>query len=173
MTDANDAPQKPKRKWVPIAIGVALLIFVLGLGGVIFSVAWMRQHLLVTEMPEAKASEEFATVLTKFRGQRPLLELRNGQPVFDSGRRSEPASSVKLTTLRVLAWDDDEQKLATFELPFWLLRMKPGPIAFSSYASGFDDRGVNLRVEDVEKHGPGIVLDLARPGEGRVLIWAE
>ena len=78
MTDANDAPQKPKRKWVPIAIGVALLIFVLGLGGVIFSVAWMRQHLLVTEMPEAKASEEFATVVEKFRGQRPLLELRPG-----------------------------------------------------------------------------------------------
>ena len=99
MTDMNDAPQKPKRKWIPIAIGAALLMFVLALGGVIFSVAWMRQHLLVTEMPEAKATQEFQTVVEKFRGQRPLLELRDGQPVFDTNRREAPASSIKLTTL--------------------------------------------------------------------------
>ena len=59
------------------------------------------------------------------------------------------------------------------DVPFWLLRLKSGPIAFSSYASGFDDRRVRLRVEDIERRGPGIVLDVAEPNEGRVLIWAE
>ncbi|PHY08817.1 MAG: hypothetical protein CK533_13255 [Acidobacterium sp.] len=47
------------------------------------------------------------------------------------------------------------------------------PFAFSSYANGFDDRQVKLRVEDIERRGPGIVLDLQQPREGRVLIWAE
>ena len=173
MTDMNDAPQKPKRKWIPIAIGVALLVFVLGLGGIVFSVAWMRQNLLVTELPEATAAQEFNAVLAKFPGQRPLLELRDGKPEYTAERRNEPASTTSLTTLHVMAWDDEEGKLATFAMPFWLLRLKSGPIAFSSYASGFDDRGLTLRVEDIEKHGPGIVLDLTEAGEGRVLIWTE
>ena len=59
------------------------------------------------------------------------------------------------------------------DVPFWLLRLKSGPIAFSSYANGFDDRGVKLSVADIERRGPGIVLDVSEPNEGRVLIWAE
>ena len=59
------------------------------------------------------------------------------------------------------------------DVPFWLLRLKSGPISFSSYADGFDDRRVKLSVEDIERRGPGIVLDLVEANEGRVLIWAE
>ena len=51
--------------------------------------------------------------------------------------------------------------------------MKSGPISFSAYASGWDDRGVSFRVEDIEQRGPGIVVDVTERNEGRVLIWAE
>jgi hypothetical protein len=51
--------------------------------------------------------------------------------------------------------------------------MKSGTISFSSYASGIDDAGVKLRPEDIERHGPGILLDFTKPREGRVLVWAE
>ena len=29
------------------------------------------------------------------------------------------------------------------------------------------------RVEEIEKHGPGIIVDATRPGEGRFVVWAE
>ncbi len=61
----------------------------------------------------------------------------------------------------------------TFSLPFWLLRMKSGPIRISAYQQGWDDRGVSFRVEDIEKHGPGIIVDVTEPNQGRVLIWAQ
>ena len=61
----------------------------------------------------------------------------------------------------------------TFSLPFWLLRMKSGPIRISAYQQGWDDRGVSFRIEDIEKHGPGIIVDHTERDEGRVLIWAE
>jgi hypothetical protein len=32
---------------------------------------------------------------------------------------------------------------------------------------------VSFRVEDIEKHGPGIIADVTRAGEGRVILWAE
>ena len=51
--------------------------------------------------------------------------------------------------------------------------MKSDPIQFSAYASGLDEEGVSLRPEDIEKYGPGIILDTrTRDGE-RVLVWAQ
>ena len=73
----------------------------------------------------------------------------------------------------LVAYDRDEGNTVTFSLPFWLLRMKSGPIRISAYQQGWDDRGVSFRVEDIEKHGPGIIVDVTEKNEGRVLIWAQ
>jgi hypothetical protein len=32
---------------------------------------------------------------------------------------------------------------------------------------------VRLRAEDIERHGPGILLDFTQRREGRVLVWIE
>jgi hypothetical protein len=72
-----------------------------------------------------------------------------------------------------MAFDVDEGRLVNFSLPFWILRMKSGPIRISAYQQGWDDRGVSFRVEDLEKHGPGIIVDITEGNEGRVIIWAE
>lgn len=173
MTEMNEPPRKPKRRWIPIVIGIVFLVFVLGVGAVVFSVAWFRQHLTVTETSETTAAREFDAVRAKFPGQRPLLEMRDGRPQYVEERRNEPPSTSRITTLHLIAWDDEDGQLATFALPFWLLRMKSGPISFSSYASGFDDKGVSIRPEDIERHGPGLVLDFSEGRRGRVLVWAE
>ncbi|MCA1584816.1 MAG: hypothetical protein LC791_08610 [Acidobacteria bacterium] len=76
-------------------------------------------------------------------------------------------------TLHVLAWDPDEERLARISLPFWLLRMKSTPIELAAYASGLDDEGVELSAEDIEKYGPGIVLDHTTSSGERVLFWAQ
>jgi hypothetical protein len=36
-----------------------------------------------------------------------------------------------------------------------------------------DDEGVDLRPEDIEKFGPGIVLDTTSPSGERVLVWTQ
>ena len=100
-----------------------------------------------------------------------MIEFRDGEP--HAVNKAATASTTKLTTLHLIAFDDDDGDLARVDIPFWLLRMKSGPIAFGSYASGFDDERIKLTVEDIERRGPGIVLDLQRQGEGRVLVWAE
>ena len=173
MSEMNELPPKPRRRWIPIVLGIVFLIFVLGVGAVIFSVAWFRQQVQITETSAANASQEFDAIRAKFSGQRPLLEMRDGEPALAAERKDEPRSNAQLTTLHLMAWDEDEEKLVRFSLPFWLLRMKSGPIGFSSYASGVDR--VSLRPEDIERHGPGLILDVSedRRGRGRVLIWAE
>ena len=172
MTDNYDEPPRKKRTWLWIVLGVFAVLFVLALGGAAFTAYWLGNHMEIVATPASDAAKSFDEVRAKFPGQRPLLEFKDGEP---QGLNSErpAAAEGQLTTLHVIAFDDDESRLVRVDVPFWLLRLKSDPIAFGSYASGFDDRKVRLRVEDIERRGPGIVLDLDRPREGRVLIWAE
>jgi hypothetical protein len=173
VSDETEARPQAMRKWIPMAMGVGLLILTLGIGSVVFSVAWMREHRLVTQTTEGSAAREFEAVLAKYPGQPPLLELRNGKLQYVESRRDEPTSEARLSLLRAMAWDGDEGKLTTVDLPFWFLRLKSGPIRLGSYVAGLGNGGVGLRPEDIERHGPGLVLDATMRGRNRVLLWVE
>ncbi len=169
----GDAPAPKKRNWVAIVLGVLVLLGTLTVGCVVITVSWFRQNLNVTETAEDGAMKQFEEVRNRFPGQQPLIQLVDDKPQFVGERAAPNSSQTSLTTLHVIAFDRDEGKLVTFSLPFWLLRMKSGPIRISAYQQGWDDRGVSFRVEDIEKHGPGIIVDATEPGEGRVILWAE
>jgi hypothetical protein len=163
-----------KRKWIPIAIGVIVLLFFIAVGAVIVTVSYARDHLQVSPTSEADAMRAFDEMHAKFPGPA-LIEIKDGEPEPVADRTNAPASKAELTTLHVLAWDPDEEHLVRVDIPFWLLRLKSGPINFSSYAAGFRTDRVRLTVEDIERHGPGIVVDVTdtRHNRGRALVWAE
>jgi hypothetical protein len=163
-----------RRTWLWIIFGVCFLVILVGIGVIVGTTAWVQQNLEVTETTEAGAEQEFEGVRARFGGRPPLLELHDGRPAYTGGKLPEaPATAAPLNYLHVLVWDPDERKLASFVIPFWLLRLKTGPIEFSSYASGFDDNGVDLKIEDLEKLGPAIVFDTtSRDGE-RILVWTQ
>ena len=91
MNDMNELPQKPKRRWIPIVLGIVFLIFVLGIGAVIVSVAWFRQQLQITETTATNAAQEFEAVRARFAGQQPLLEMRDGEPAYVAEREERAA----------------------------------------------------------------------------------
>jgi hypothetical protein len=169
----NDAPQQKKRTWLWILLGVFFVFVIVAIGGIIFSVAFVRQSMNITDMSPDNADKEFAAVRAKFAGRQPFIQMVDGRPQYVADSATTTPSTVPLKSMHVMAWDDEEGKLVTFSLPFWLLRMKSGPIQLSAYSAGWDDRGVSFRIEDLERHGPGLVLDVQERREGRVLIWAE
>ena len=169
----NDAPPKKKRTWLWIVLGVFFIFVVVAISGIIFSVAFVRQSMTITGMSANDADKEFEAVRAKFAGQQPLIQMIDGQPQYVADRATTAPSTVPLKSVHVMAWDDEEGQLVTFSLPFWLLRLKSGPIRLSAYSQGWDDRGVSFRVEDLERRGPGLVLDVHERREGRVIIWAE
>lgn len=173
MTEPYVEPPKPRRTWLWITLGVIAFLFVLALGGAAFMAYWVGSHMEIVAAPAPDAAKSFGEIRAKFPGQRPLIEFQGGARGTVTVNETTATSPTKLTTLHILAFDDNEGRLVRVDVPFWLLRMKSGPIAFSSWASGFDDDRVRLRVEDIERRGPGIVLDLEQAREGRVLIWAE
>jgi hypothetical protein len=169
----GEVPAPKKRNWIAIVLGVLLLFGILGVGCVVITVSWFRQNLSVTGTSEEAAMQQLDEVRSRFPGQQPLIQLVDGRPQLATERATEAPTQTTLSTLHVIAFDTDEGHLVSFSLPFWLLRMKSGPIRISAYQQGWDDRGVSFRVEDIEKHGPGIIVDTTRPGEGRVIVWAE
>jgi len=160
-----------RRRWVLIAFGVVILIVFIGIGAIIAVTAWFQQNLQVDTRSAGDAEREFATVRQEFEGRAPLLEMRDGRPEF-TAEHDKPAVATRLETLHVLAWDADKERLARFSLPFWLIRMKSEPFRVSAYASGFDDR-IAVRAEDIEKYGPGIILDVKPPSGNHVLLWVR
>jgi hypothetical protein len=161
-------------RWAQVLIGIAIVGVFLGIGAIIALTAWVSQNVVVNTSNVQQADDEFEKVRQRFKGQPPLLEMKDGAPHYVGGRaEASPSQPRQLTTLHILAWDANDEKLATVSVPWWFLRLKSGPIRFSSYAAGFDDEGVKLTVEDIEKHGPGIILDATGRHSERVLLWAE
>lgn len=169
----NDELPKKKRSWIPIVIGVVVLIGFLAIGAIAITISWFRQNLVTSDATETSATEQFDAVRAKYPGQQPLIRLVDGQPQFDADRAGQAPTSTPLTTLHVLAFDRDKGKVVTFSLPMWLLRMKSGPIRISAYQQGWDDRGVSFNIEDIEKHGPGIIVDATERRQGRALLWVD
>ncbi len=169
----NDEMPRKKRRWIPILLGVLLLLGIVAVGAIVLTVSWFRQNMTITESTSEAATRQFDDVRARFPGQQPLIQLVDGRPQYVAERASQSPTAAPLTTLHVIAFDNDEGKVVSFSLPFWILRLKSGPIRISAYQQGWDDRGVSFRIEDIERHGPGIIVDTAERGQGRVLIWAE
>ncbi len=169
----DQGPGRKKRCWIPILIGVVLLFGVVAVGAIVLTAMWFRQNMTITQSSEDAATQQFEEVRRRYPGQEPLIQLVDGRPQYVAERASQARRAAPLTSVHVIAYDRDEGNTVTFSLPFWLLRMKSGPIRISAYQQGWDDRGVSFRVEDIEKHGPGIIVDVTEPNQGRVLIWAQ
>ena len=97
-----------RRRWVPIAFGVAILIAFVGIGAIIAVTAWFQQNLQVDTRSSPDAAQEFSAVRKQFGERPPLLEMRDGRPEYTAEHgKPAPASTAKLETLHVLAWDPE------------------------------------------------------------------
>jgi hypothetical protein len=160
-------------RWAQVLIGVGIVMVFLGIGAIVAITAYFSENMVVSESSAREADDEFEKVRQRFKGQQPLVELKDGVSRVVRDPKAAAGSSQGLQTLHVLAWDSDEEKLVNVAIPGWVVRMKSGPIRFSSYASGLDDSGVSLRPEDIERRGPGLILDGTGPRGERVLLWAD
>jgi hypothetical protein len=154
--------------------GIAVLLAVVGIGALVVSVSWLQNNAEVTrDVGAAAADAAFAAEVGTFPDPRPVVEFgADRRPRMTEGiaDRSNPGT---VTMLHVLAWDAREGTLARVALPMWLIRLKSGPIEFGAYASGMDDLGVRLDVSDIDRYGPGVLIDYTSPARDRVLFSAH
>ncbi len=166
-----------KKNWGLIILGIAIFVVIVGadliatLGFVMYR--QMDIQTVATDSPE----EEFGKARARFGGQVPFIELpadrHGGEAVVH--REQIGQHPVTLTGLRVLAWEPRDHKLVRLTLPFWMLRLGGGHrIRLSGREAALSsDVSLDVTADELERHGPGLILDYATPRGERVLVWAE
>ncbi len=169
-------PQNNRRTWISVLIASVIIVGILAAAAIGGTAYFIYRHVNTQFTPSDNAERQFAAARERFTGQQPLIEMRQGdEPLLH--RETIPASmpTAKLETLRVLAYDTRANKLVRVSIPFWLLRMAPTRhVSFMKDAGiDFDSDRVHLTLDDLERHGPGLILDQADRRGSQVLVWAE
>jgi type II secretory pathway pseudopilin PulG len=168
--------QSSRKTWVSVLIAAVIIIGMLAAAAVGGTAYFFYRHVHTEVTPNENAAQRFAEARARFAGQRPLIEIQKDDRAL-LHREVIPASgsSTKLVSLRVLAYDTHGSKLVNVSIPFWLIRMAPSH-RFSfrdDMGVDFDSERVHITIEDLERRGPGLVLDQADRRGSQVLVWTE
>jgi hypothetical protein len=164
-----------RRRWPIVLAGVAVFVTVVVIALAVAGTLFVKNNVQVAEgTSQERAQAAFEAARRPFADTRPLLVMADDdRPALAPGAETRRNPGT-VSALHVLAWDPDEGKLATVTVPMWLLGMKPGPIVFGDYASdAWKTDRVQLDVKDLERYGPGVVLDVTAPDGQHVLVTAQ
>lgn len=169
-----------RKTWISILIAAVVIVGVLALAVVGGTAFFIYRHVQAEFINDQTAEQEFVSARARFGGQQALIEIKRGdEPIVhrDLINQSVAGNAHKLETLRVLAYDDTAGKLVRVSIPFWLLRMLPSRNLSFLNDEGIDvdidtDR-VRLTVDDLDRRGPGLLLDHKDRRGSQVLVWTE
>ena len=167
--------QSSRKTWVSVLIASVIIIGMLAAAAVGGTAFFFYRHVHSQVTPSENAAQQFAEARARFAGQQPLIEIsKDDEPRLH--REVIPASSsVKLDTLRVLAYDTHARRLVNVSIPFWLLRLAPSNRFSFLNDNGidFDSDRMHVTLEDIERRGPGLILDQTDRRGSLVLVWTE
>jgi hypothetical protein len=163
---------------VSVLIAAVIIVGILAVSAIGGTAFFFYRHIQSESVQsETVAAEQFAAARARFAGQKPLIEMRRrDEPVLHREYLTSAADGKRLETLRVLAYDPDNGKLVRVAIPMWLLRLAPSGkrmTFLSDNGIDFDSERVNLTLDDLERRGPGLLLDHADRHGSLVLVWTE
>ena len=158
------------RKWVKVTLSlaaVAALLFTVLAGAGAY---YVFRHLDTRSAAEADTKDDFDAIRTKFKDRAPLVEIRNLASADLVINRAVHPQGKRATTVHVMTWSAEESQFLRTDVPVWLTRFSS--INILSHL-GIAPQKFRLTAEDLERYGPGIVVDYKQPGRNQVLIWLE
>jgi len=166
-----------KKTWISVLIAAVIIVGMLAAAAVGGTAYFVAKHVRTQAAETADAAKEFATARARFSGEPPLIEMRRGdEPLLHRELLKKEMPTKPLEALRVLAYDPDAEKLVHVSIPFWLLRLAPSGKRMSFLSDNgvdFDSDRVHLTLDDIERRGPGLILDQKDRRGSLVLVWTE
>ena len=154
-------------KWTIAAIAsVVLVVAALGATGAYFAL----RHLDTRTATEAEAQRDGESIRSRYAGRAPLVEVVDAKTGDIRINRATAASARPVDTIHVLTWKAEDGQLLRTQVPLWLMRFSTVQLASTL---GIAPERFRLTVGDIQRYGPGIVLDYKAPHADRVLIWVE
>ena len=163
---------KTKKTVISVVVAVVLIVGILAAAMVGGTAYFIYRHVSAQFTALDAAEQQFASRRAQFAGQQPLIELTLGEePVM----HREPGNPRRdLQSLHALVYDSRAGKLTHVDIPGWLLRLMSGGGRIRiANLEAFDDDRDRVTLEDLERHGPGLILDIKRGRGTQVLVWTE
>ncbi|HEX7140513.1 MAG TPA: hypothetical protein VF219_21860 [Vicinamibacterales bacterium] len=166
--------QRTRKTWVSIVIAALIISALVVVGFVAGAYIFFTGHLHGEDIAPEQASAQMATIRSQFSGATPLIEIASdGQPVL---HRTPTGERRPVNVFHVVQYDSRAGHISRIDLPGWVVRAVSAGGRIRLANLGFSDDGQDevqrLTLEDLERHGPGLVLDVSRRGN-RVLAWTE
>ncbi len=155
---------------------IVIILIVSAVGGLAY---FVRTHMHAQQTTSETANEEIAQIRARFAGQTPMIERHGNKDDDDDDERfivhRAPATArrTELDSLHAIAYDPREHRIMRISIPFWLIRLAPGQSFHFPDDSEVDLGRSHLTVEDLERHGPGLILDTHDRRGAEVIVWVE
>ena len=175
------ASKTPTWVWVVFGIlGFFVLLCIAVIGG---GIVMFRQHVHTEAVPKQTALQEFERQRSRFAGQQPLVQVAKDQDNDSKVVVHRPSGTAQrhadLQAIRVLTYDERNGRIVTVDVPIWLARWalrnregsSRGRVSFGNGSVELESG--DLTFEDIERHGPGLLLDAVDTRGAQVLVWAE
>jgi hypothetical protein len=156
-----------RKTWLAILIALFVIAGLAAIGVVAGSAYWISRH-VTTEAASADAAEaEFRRERLRFAGQQPLVEIRGDRenPTVHKIADATGPEHPELQTLHAHVFTPESGKITRVDIPFWLLR-------FGNGLRFMDDMGA-VTLEDLERHGPGLIVNGTGEDGQLILVWIE
>ncbi len=156
-----------KQSWITIAIAIFIVIGLAAIALVGGSAYWVSRHVNTEFTSTESAEAEFTRERARFAGQQPMVEISGGEdtPTIRKISTPEAAERVELQTVHARVFVADESKIVRVDIPFWLVRLGMG--------MSFMPQGEYIKVEDLERHGPGLIVNGKGDDGHQILVWVD
>ena len=158
------------RTWVKVSlagIALAILAFAAFAG---MSSYFVFRHLEMRSATEPEILREFDELKKKFADRQPLVEIADPQAGDIRINRIVHPQGLRAKLIYIITWNAEDGDVMRTDVPLWLMRFSTLNIASSL---GLAPEKFSLTVHDIERYGPGLVVDYRRPGRQHVLMWVE
>ena len=159
------------RRLVGLAAGVVVLPLTVLVGFVV-------RHRDATPVTVTAAQAGFDRLRARFAGQTALvdMETRSGRPP------TRGASGRPLRAFHTVIFDRrGGDRLVEVSVPYWLGRTYArhegsyawlGELTFLDDTE-FDAEPLRISIDEIERYGPGLLVDYRHPGGGQFVSWVE
>ena len=169
------SPIKKRSVLLPVSLCTAIVI----LSALTGTVWFFLRHWHTEPASISTAKLDFEQLRARFAGEQPLLNMRLRKPSTDVNVSRVPAP---LHAFHTVIFDTrGSQPLVHISVPYWFGRhyaRHSGKFIWLGELTFFDDtefdpEKVQLSLDEVERHGPGLLVDYQHPSGGQFIAWVE
>ena len=158
-----------------VGIGGALVILAVVAGAALF----FYQHRQSESASAQKAEAELRDLRARLGGQQPLVDMQERQ---SRAGMIAPAQRKPLHSFHAVIFDTrGSERIVRITLPYRLLHWVGRAGSGFQYLgqltplddTEFDNEPIRLLLNEIERHGPGVVVDYRHANGGQFLAWVD